>query len=105
MERYILIDANSGFIFGDTLDPWWRLGESMPTDPIDAVKSLDRSLLIDNDEFEYGETSRHDPFATFYVYRSGDSFPHIQDGQDQGLIDAVCRDCLFLAAIYRRRPN
>jgi hypothetical protein len=67
MQRYILIDRNSGFIFGDTADRWWRMDDTPPVGPLEAAKSLDRALMMDTTNWSYTSTGRHDHQATYDV--------------------------------------
>ena len=101
MTRYILIDAHSGYVFGDTADRWWKMDDDAPVSPIDAAVSLDCALMMDNSGWSYEDVSRHDSRATYHVYTADDEFPIIFDGQDKKAIDAVTRDCSYLGSISR----
>jgi hypothetical protein len=91
MKRYILLDHHSGYIFGDVVE----------SSPVFAAKSLDLSLMNDESEYLYEETGRHDAIARYYVYYASDDFPIIDGGQDQELIEAVIRDCPYVATVSR----
>lgn len=106
MTRYILIDSNSGYIFGDTAD-FAANRQSDITSIIDAARMLDES--IGEHGLRYAELSRN-PRSTqtgYYVYRADiddtEAVPVVQDGQDQETIDAVERDCEYVgfAACHR----
>jgi len=91
MVRYILLEHNCGYIFGDLVE----------SSPVSAAVSLDKSLTNDESEYFYEETGRYDASARYYVYYASDDFPTIEDGQDQELIEAVIRDCPYIATVSR----
>jgi len=101
MNRYILIDKHSGYIFGDTADRWWRMDEAHPVGPMDAAMSLDNALFINTDGKSYACVGKRDERAIYDVYTADDSFPAVHDGQDQSLINAVCGECVFVTSISR----
>tara|TARA_R110000868_G_scaffold176318_1_gene413859 strand:- start:13675 stop:13998 length:324 start_codon:yes stop_codon:yes gene_type:complete len=105
MDRYIFIDRNSGFIFGDTADHWWRMDESHPIGPLEAAKSLDRALMMDTSAWSYSITNRHDPRATYDVYSADETVPASTDGQDQEMINAVLRTGRYIDSIFRAFDN
>jgi len=103
MSRYILIDNNSGYIFGDSAD---LNGKHYVGTPEEYAAALDRNV---------GEVGRtytlinHNPRSAergYHVYRAdvGDSeaVPVVHDGQDQDAIDAVRRDCEYVGFIRIR---
>ena len=102
MARYILIDNNSGYIWGDSADfAAGRPGEI--NSPIDAARILDESLG------EFGRRyveMRHNPRTTatgYDVYRAdingSDAVPVVQDGQDPDTIAAVEHECEYVGFI------
>ena len=99
--RYIIIDRNSGFIWGDTADRWWRMDELPPVGPVEAARSLDQSVSNDMSETQYAITNRNDDMATYDIYIAKDYFPPVRDGQDQSMIDLVCKRCAFTASVAR----
>ena len=101
MTRYILIDAHSGYVFGDTADRWWKMDGDAPVDHMDAAMSLDIALMMDTSGCSYENVSRHDSRATYHIYTADDEFPIVFDGQDQKSIDDVIRDCPYLGSISR----
>ena len=101
MTRYILVDAHSGYVFGDTADRWWKMDADAPVNPMDAAMSLDIALMMDNSGWSYENVSRHDSRVTYHVFKTDNEFPIIFDGQDQKSIDAVIRDCSHVASISR----
>lgn len=105
MSRLILIDAASGFIFGDTADRWWKMDEGHPAGPLEAAESLDRALMLDTVGLSYEKVSRHDGRATYHVLRAdvdgSDTIPAVWDGQDQDMIDAAWRNCAYICTVSR----
>lgn len=102
MARYILIDSNSGYIFGDTAD-FAANRQSDITSISDAARMLDESI----GEYgrSYSELSRN-PRSTqtgYHVYRAdingSEAVPVVQDGQDQEMIEAVERDCEYVGFV------
>jgi hypothetical protein len=93
MPAYIIIDAYSGYIWGDTrnFDGKTYNAESIT----DACAALDRTLG------EFGRTYAQVPqlsgMTGYVVYRvdidGSEAVPVVRDGQDQDTIDAVERDC------------
>ena len=99
MPRYILIDRNSGYIWGDTAD--FASGQPILT-PTEAAQVLDHTLK------HYGcyeETDQTDSAATYDVYRAdvdgSEAITVIVDGQDAETIAAVERDCKYVTSIRR----
>jgi hypothetical protein len=91
MGRYILLESNCGYIFGDVVE----------SSPVFAAVSLDKSLMNDESEYFYEETGRYDASARYYVYYASDDFPIIDDGQNKELIEACIRDCQYVATVSR----
>ena len=94
--RYILIDRHSGYIWGDTAV---FAPEARDLEPVDAARLLDKSLQGGN--YQYVETMQHDAGATYDVYRADATFEMVTDGQDRETIEAVERDCTYVATIAR----
>ncbi len=109
MARYIFIDRNSGFIFGDSAN---IDGKIVNGSPCDVAYELDMSIgyPYPDANFSHGiayeETARSDLDATYDVYRADingrEAVVAIEDGQDQEIIEAVRRDCQYITTIRRR---
>ncbi len=116
--RLILIDNNSGFIFGDTanyrlggLDEW-RDNNSDSNSEIGSL-SLLAARLVDDSIGEHGreyEFITYDPGDTrtgYFIYRAdingSEALPVVTDGQNQETTDAVHRDCRFEGFVECRR--
>ena len=105
MDRFILIDRNSGFIFGDTAERWWRMDEDHPIGPLEAAESLDRAVGMDTAGWSYSTTNRHDSSATYDVYSADETVPAVTDGQDQEMINMVLRTGRYVDSIFRAFDN
>lgn len=79
MTRYILIDNNSGYIFGDM----------HAATPALAAQEIDEN--IGENDREYVEHSRapRDTRTGYAAYTVPAGFPDVVDGQDQSIIDRV----------------
>ncbi len=103
MARYILIDSNSGYIWGDSAD---LEGKIFDGTPVEFAKALDESLGAYGREYDSSSYSRHRNCITsgYHVYRAdvrgSEAVAVVQDGQDQGMIDAVERDCAEVCFIF-----
>lgn len=102
MPRYILIDNNSGYIFGDTAD--FAAGrQSDITSITDAARMLDASLRV------HGRTyieTRRNPRTTetgYDCYRAdingSEAVAVVQDGQDPCMIESIERDCEYVGFV------
>lgn len=108
MPRFILIDNNSGYIFGDSAD--FAAGNQSDLTPEEAAKMLDDSLDT-SDGREYTLIG-HNPRTTatgYLVYRAdvngSEAVPIAQDGQDREAIEAVERDCKFIGFVEISRTE
>lgn len=99
MPRYILIDSDSGYIFGDTAD--FAAGQE-----ISRIK--DAARLLDESIGERGRTylehdSPRNSVTGYNVYRAdingSEAVPVIHDGQDQKQIDAVEAACEYVGFV------
>jgi hypothetical protein len=96
MARYILIDNNSGYIWGDSADLEGKIFDGTPAE---FAKKLDESLGTYGREYDELSFSQHrsDTRSGYRVYRAdvrgSDTVAIVQDGRDQDMIDAVERDC------------
>lgn len=94
MTRYIIQDAYTGFIWGDTAD--FAVGRHFD-EITEACEALDQSLGTYDRTYEevYGGL-RSD--TGYIVYRAdvdnSEAVPIVQDGQDQETIDAVEHSCV-----------
>lgn len=101
MARYILIDANSGYIFGDSAD---LNGKIFNGTAVEYAHALDES----NGEHgrEYIEHRRRPMSASgYFVYSDAsgsDAVTAVWDGQSRETVDAVERDCIFEGFIEYR---
>lgn len=102
MARYILIDNNTGYIFGDTAD--FASGRQSDIENIsDAARMLDESIG------EYGRKyTEHaqNPMSTatgYDVYRAdingSEAVPVVWDGQDAETINAVVSCCEYVGFV------
>jgi hypothetical protein len=67
MARYIFIDQNSGYIWGDSAD---IDGKIVTGTPVEVAAALDASLEEDPALFTYWQTHKSDPERTYDVYRA-----------------------------------
>jgi hypothetical protein len=105
MARYILIDHNSGYIWGDTGD---LNGPARQETPAEAALRLDE----DNKEFgreyeEHGANYRpNSGESAYHVYRAdidgSEAVPLVYDGQSRDEIEAVERLCRKIAVVTSR---
>lgn len=94
MTHYIIQDAYTGYIWGDTRD---FNGEVYAADGIlDACRKLDE-IIGGADDREYEEVSRLDGDCGYAVYRvdinGSEAVAVVHDGQDQEYIKSVQNDC------------
>ncbi len=101
MARYILIDNNSGYIFGDSADLDGRIFSGTP---IEYAAALDASIGEHGRTYE--DVSRYALASNdtgYHVYRAdvdgSEAVAVVVDGQDADTIAAVVRDCEYVAAI------
>jgi len=102
MPRYIIIDNNTGYIFGDTHNVNGKLAEA--GDAIDACRVIDEGLGVYERRYEGVNFHR---LATstetgYHVYRAeagAEDFPPVIDGQDRETIAAVERDCIYITSV------
>ena len=95
MARYILIDKNSGFIFGDSAD---FKGGIFSGSALEYAKALDESIGNFGRDYDVKPVADcRGGGAGYIVFRAdvngSDAVPVVHDGQDQETIDAVERDC------------
>lgn len=99
--RYILIERNSGYIWGDSAD---LDGKAFTGTALEYAAALEASIgEVDIDDVQYYETYKSDETACYDVYRADlESFPIIRDGQDQETIKAVINNCDYVTTIGRQ---
>lgn len=82
-RHFILIDENSGFVWGDAL----------AADPIAACRAVDASVGETSRLYDdIGSGARFDGRSGYHVYEAPDGWTWpdgLGDGQNQGVIDAV----------------
>lgn len=109
--RIILIDNNSGYIFGDSADLDGRAfshGTLSETDfALAFAEALDRS--IGNDGRSYRIGNARDGGAGYHAYRADvdgtDIVPIVHDGQSRQAIDAVESKCQRIGFVETRRTD
>ena len=82
MTRFILIDQNSGFVWG----------EADATTPIEACRTVDGQIAAPAAHYvEHGPRSAatYDQTGGYYVYEAPADFAEVTDGQDPDQIQAV----------------
>ena len=97
MARYILIDNNSGYIWGDSANV---NGRPFYGTPIAFARALDESLGTYDREYEQLfdlALGRNSGYRGYRVYRvdvgGSEAVTVVQDGQDPDTIATVERDC------------
>lgn len=104
MARYILIDNNSGYIWGDSADLCGRIfyGSAM-----EFAQALDESLGEHGREYVEHSRDPHSTVSGYHVYRAdidgSQAVTTVWDGQDQETIDAVTSSCRYEGFIEVRR--
>ena len=85
MPRYIAIEHNSGFVWGD----------AFATTPETACTAIAHEAAGQNQPLQTWERvpPLHDPDGGFHLYVAPDDFPAVDDGQDQDLIAQVQAVC------------
>jgi hypothetical protein len=93
--RYIAIEHNSGFIWGDTV----------AASPEAACEKIDRDADVMKPWATWESVPPiRDTDGGFHVYTAPEGFPVITDGQDQGLIERVEAECKHVGD-YRPRAG
>jgi len=95
MDRYILIENNSGFIFGDSAD---LDGRTFTGTAVEFARALDDSIGAHGRDYALTHNP-HDTSTGYHVYAATDAIPTVSDGQDSETIEAVERDCAYVGFI------
>ena len=104
MARYILIDSNSGYIWGDTSD----IGGKNLDLGTDETAILNACMAVDEDcgvpDRTYSVISDRNLRALggktgYQVYYAPPGFREVPDGQDKEAIEAVERDCTLVGIV------
>jgi hypothetical protein len=92
MTRYILIDSNSGYVWGDT----------QAADPAAACRAVDEEFMAYGRTYAavYGARAL-DGVSGYFVYEAPASFPDVTDGAQQRFIEAVERLPLVARVAFR----
>lgn len=97
MPRYILIDNNSGYIWGDSADLNGCIYSA--DDPIDYARALDESLGEHNRSYKMQMYNPRSNIAGYHVYRAdidgSDAVVTVFDGQDAETIRTVVDNCRY----------
>lgn len=105
MARFIIIDVNSGYIFGDTAD--FAANQPSEITPEEACMLLDASLMQPGGH--YVRCDERSSCATYLVYRAdiagGEAIPVVTDGQDRETIEAVEDFCSLVCGVERVAPE
>jgi hypothetical protein len=98
MARYILVDNNSGYIWGDSAD---LAGKIFTGSPVEFAAALDAAICgVEGrayDDIGFAKLALNE--SGYLVYSVPDLFPVVEDGQDQETIEAVERDCQHVTTI------
>jgi hypothetical protein len=111
--RLILIDNNSGYVFGDTAvflagSPEWRDDVSAADYEIEplallAARLLDESAGRPGRAYPFVDCDPIDTSTGYHVYRADaeghEAVPLVYDGQNQAVIDAVAADCRYVGFV------
>ena len=99
MPRYILIDNNSGYVFGDSAD--FAAGRQSDLTPTEACRLLDEFIG------EYGRA--YTERSSNHVYRAdingSEAVPVVTDGQDKEAVAAVENNCEYVAFVECDRAD
>lgn len=102
MARYIMIDAHTGYVFGDTADINGRAVSC--DDIIEAARTLDTEV-IGGPTRTYREVHRSDleNDTGYHIYRAdvggSEAVPVVTDGQDRETIQAVLDHCEYAGSV------
>lgn len=104
MPRYILIDNNTGYIFGDTAE----FAQNSPHEitPAEAARLLDESIGTHGRVYIEHASAPRTTVTGYQVYRAdingSEAVPAVWDGQDQETIDNVTRSCEWVSFVECR---
>jgi hypothetical protein len=98
VPRFILIDHNTGVIFGDTAA--YAPEEQSGLTPIAAARLLDeREVHHIGRSYALLAHAAHDNSTGYEVYHADDAFPVASDGQHRDTIRRVIRYCEFIGFV------
>jgi hypothetical protein len=104
MARFILIDNNSGYIFGDSAD---IDGKIVTGTPAEVAAALDASIGEHGRTYVEHNSAPRDTRTGYHVYRADINGSEVvgvaRDGQDQEAIDAVTSGCEYVAFVECQR--
>lgn len=100
MARYILIDNDSGYIFGDSAD---FAEQQSDLTPVKAAQILDESIGEYGRTYVESATSPQSTVTGYHVYRAdvrgSEAVPVVSDGQDGETIQAVTELCDYVGFV------
>lgn len=108
MPHYIIRDAWTGYLWGDTRDIEGRPLNGAGLTPVDACRALDESLGTLGREYQ--EVARLSGETGYLVYSAdtdppgSDAVPLIHDGQAREAIEMVERDCTLVCCVEWTSP-
>jgi hypothetical protein len=100
MAAYIIVDAYTGYVWGDTRD---FNGKAYNAESIvDACRELDEAVVKDFGRI-YEQVSRLPGDTGYIVYRvdanGSEAVPVVRDGQDKETIEAVESNCALVGYV------
>jgi len=104
MARFIIIETNSGYIWGDTAtlttDQFTCSDRADDADMIAACRAIDEENGEHGREYEtLNSVHELNGRSGYMVHAGSDAVVTIDDGQDQELIEAVERDCKLVGVV------
>lgn len=109
MARFIIIDTQTGYIFGDTADlttaQYECSNRNDDADIVAACRAVDESIGSHGLSYRLESYNPSKSRDGYLVYRAdvggSDAVPTVTDGQDQETIEAVERDCDLVGFVTR----
>lgn len=102
--RLILIDNNSGFIFGEfSTSDYTGIHKTSDRNLIDAAKHVDAEIGAQARIYTASGSAPNSTQTGYHVYRAdvrgSEQVGAITDGQDAEMIEAVERDCEYFGFV------
>lgn len=101
--RLILIDNNSGFIFGEFASNDYTGNFDLYACLEEAAKHVDADIGAQDRVYEVSRVAPNTSQGGYYVYRAdvrgSEQVPAITDGTDPEMIRAVEQDCEYLGFV------